>query len=143
MPLIGGGGAGNVTGGANPAGIGIGLNYVGNYAYAYSGTFPGSTTTTTILDTNSGSEIIVGEFQLNACVATGSPNVGLITGADIEFDGQVIARIKADGQAETTPASETQKVVIPPYTRITVKVDADDNQAGRLGTVTFTGRTYA
>ena len=38
MPLVGGGGAGNIAGG-NPAGTGTSLNYIGNHAYAYSGNF--------------------------------------------------------------------------------------------------------
>ena len=35
MPLVGGGGAGNVSGG-NPSGTGT-LNFIGDHAYAYSG----------------------------------------------------------------------------------------------------------
>ena len=140
MALIAG--AGNPTGGSNPSGTGNILNYIGEFVYAYSGSFEGSQTTQTVIDTTSSSQVIVGQFQLNACVATGSPNVGLITGADISFDGQLVARIKADGQSENTPASQLQAVVIPPYTKITVEVDSDDNQAARLGTVTFTGRVY-
>lgn len=124
------------------AGPGLGLQYIQDRVFAYSGTFLGSTTTATVIDTHSGSGTIVGEFQLNACVATGAPNVGLITGADIIFNGTLIARIKADGQAENTPASQTQAVVIPPYTSIQVDVDSDDNQAARVGTVTFVGRVY-
>jgi len=124
------------------AGAGLDLNYIGDRVFAYSGGFQASTTAATVIDTNSGSGTIVGEFQLNACVATGSPNVGTITGADIKFNGILIARIKADGQAETTPASETQSVVIPPYTSIEVDVDSDQDQAARLGTITFVGRVY-
>ena len=36
MPLVGGGGSPNVTG-ANPAGTGGGLNYIGNHCYAFRG----------------------------------------------------------------------------------------------------------
>ena len=141
MALIAG--AGNPTGGSNPAGTGNTLNYIGDFVYAYSGSFPATTSGVTVISTTSSSQVIVGKFQLNACIATGAPNVGTITGADINFDGQLIGRIKADGQAETTPASETQDVVIPPYTKITVEVDSDQDQAARFGTVTFTGRVYA
>ena len=34
MALVGGGGSPNVAGGANPAGVGSGLNYVGEFCYA-------------------------------------------------------------------------------------------------------------
>ena len=121
---------------------GLGLRYIQDRVFAYSGSFQASTTVQTVIDTNSGSGTIVGEFQLNAPVATGAPNVGMIAGADIIFNGTLIARIKADGQAENTPASQTQAVVIPPDTTIRVDVDSDDNQAARLGTITFVGRVY-
>ena len=37
MALIGGGGAGNVAGGANPSGVGSGINYIGDHCYGNSG----------------------------------------------------------------------------------------------------------
>jgi hypothetical protein len=120
----------------------LSFSTIGSHIYGFSGTFASSTTAATVLNANTGKGYIVGEFQLNACVATGSPNVGAITGADITFNGVLVARIKADGQAETTPASVTQKVVIPPYTAIQVDVDSDQDQVARLGSVTFVGRVY-
>jgi len=38
MPLIGGGGAGNVAGGSNPTGIGSTLSYIGDHVTGTSGT---------------------------------------------------------------------------------------------------------
>ena len=50
MPLVGGGGAGNVGGGA-PVGVGSSINYIGNHAYAFSGQVTSGTgTTITMLD---------------------------------------------------------------------------------------------
>ena len=52
MPLVGGGGAGNVAGSSNPAGTGTGLNHVGNFAYAYSGIRNIDNTITNLLEFN-------------------------------------------------------------------------------------------
>jgi len=121
---------------------GLGIRYVQNYAYAYSGTFQSSTTAQTVIETTTGSGIIVGEFQLNGPVQAAEPNVGTNTIAVIKFNGETISLLKTDTANETQPGSETQKVIIPPFTTISVSVDSDNNQAARLGTVTFTGRVY-
>ena len=124
------------------ASAGLDLNYIGKHAYAYSGTFEGSTTAQTVIDTSSGNGYLVGEFQLNAIVSATDPAVGNPTLAQILFNGTIIAIIKAEAGTEDTPSSERQKVIIPPYTKIQVIVDSDDNQASRLGSITFVGRIY-
>ena len=127
---------------ASVASVGPGIRYAGDYVYAYSGTFQSSTTAQTVIETTTGSGIIVGEFQLNGPVQAAEPNVGTICTGDIKFNGETIAIIKTDTASESQPGSESQKVIIPPFTTISVSVDSDNNQAARLGTVTFTGRVY-
>jgi len=127
---------------ASIASTGKGIRYIGNWAYMFSGTFQSSTTAQTVIDTTTGSGIIVGEFQLNGPVQAAEPNVGTICTGDIKFNGETIAIIKTDTASESQPGSETQKVIIPPLTSVTISVDSDNNQAARLGTVTFTGRVY-
>ena len=56
MPLIGGGGAGNVAGGANPSGTGSGINYIGKHAYAYNSITAGTTDATIGLQFTTGGE---------------------------------------------------------------------------------------
>ena len=68
MALIGGGGAGNVAGGANPSGTGTSLNYIGNHAYANSGVIQTETSAAPHLNFTTGGEYIVGELELQgAC----------------------------------------------------------------------------
>jgi len=124
------------------ASAGLDLNYIGKHAYAYSGTFEGKTAAQTVIDTSSGNGYIVGEFQLNAIVNATDPAAGNPTLAQILFNGTIIAIIKAEAGTEQTPSSETQKVIIPPYTKIQVIVDSDDNQSSRLGSIVFVGRIY-
>ena len=124
------------------ASAGLDLNYIGKHVYAYSGTFEAKTAAQTVIDTTSGNDYIVGEFQLNACVGSTDPATGTPTLAQILFNGIIIGIIKAEAISEDTPSSERQKVIIPPYTKIEVIVDSDDNQSARLGTIGFVGRVY-
>jgi len=124
------------------AGAGLDLNYIGKHAYAYSGTFEGSTSAQTVIDTHSGNGYLVGEFQLNAVVNSTDPAVGNPTLAQILFNETIIAIIKAEAGTEDTPSSERQKVIIPPYTKVQVIVDSDDNQSSRLGSIVFVGRIH-
>ena len=49
MPLVGGGGAPNVAG-SNPTGTGSSINYIGNHAYAMSGSVDVNNNETTLLE---------------------------------------------------------------------------------------------
>jgi outer membrane protein assembly factor BamB len=146
MSLIGGGGsgaggAGNPVG-ANPAGIGTSINYIGNHAYAYSGTFQASTTVATALDFNTGREYIFGRVYLNGTIEMGSGS-GEITTADILFNGETVARLKVDSAEEDQPVTAFNDLIVPAYTHVEIKIDSSANNSGRLATVVFTGRVYA
>ena len=122
MPLVGGGGAPNVAGGSNPAGTGTSLNYVGNLCYAYSGQFGESTSPQTTLNFTTGSELIRGVIQFNCFVDPTDPTSGSRGSCTISLDSQPIATIKADGLSETTPSSESQALIIPPFTTVTATI---------------------
>lgn len=120
----------------------LGLSTIGDHVYGFSGTFEGKTSAQTVINANTGKGYIVGEFQLNAVVGATDPAIGNPTLAQILFNGIIISIIKAEAGTEDTPSSERQKVIIPPYTNVQVIVDSDDNQAARLGSITFVGRSY-
>jgi hypothetical protein len=141
MALVGGGGAGNVAG-SNPAGTGTSLNYIGNHAYAYSGTFTGSSTDQTVLDFSTGSEYLVGELQVNAPVDDDATEVGSTLVARISFNNEEIALLKCESATADTPSSERMKMLIPAYTRVTVIFDNNNTQADQYQTCTFVGRIY-
>ena len=138
MPLVGVSGAGNIAG-SNPAGTGSGLNYAGNLCYAYSGGFGESQSPQTALDFTTGGELIKGVMQFNCFVGETDPSAGSRGSCTISMDSQVIAIIKADGLSETTPSSELQALVIPPFTHITAVIDSTGTTSTNKGTVIFTG----
>jgi hypothetical protein len=125
MPLVGGGGAGNVSGG-NPAGTGTGLNYIGKHAYAYSGSVaipPNSLTT--MLKFSTGNQYIVGSFQFTGSFSSlGNDSVRY----QLLVNGEVIE------DTEYTPANDAQyadaptPILLPSYSSIEIK--ATHNQGG-------------
>jgi len=137
MPLVGGGGAGNVAGG-NPAGTGTGLNYLGEHAYAYSGnvTF-GTGDYTSLLNFTTGGTYIVGYFQVSS--TSGS---GVNTDSRILLNGEAIMQNEYGSTGPTAPdAGNPTYIIVPPYSN--VKFDFVSQSGDLTFQVMFTGRVYA
>ena len=144
MPLVGGGGAGNIAGGSNPAGTGTTLNYIGNHVYAYSGTFPSTNASQTMLEFSTGSEYIVGELTANGAIDFSSGNIdaGVASGYRISINGEVISQLKTDSGAEDMPSNSIQELVLAPFTDVKVELISGGTNTGFLNTTTFVGRIY-
>jgi hypothetical protein len=142
MPLIGGGGAGNVAGGSNPSGIGSVLNYVGDHVYAYSGTFAATTSAQTTLEFTTGPEYIVGQMVTNGAILFSTAG-GLKSAFQISLNGQIVAITQIDNQIDHSPGPPTIPLILAPFTKVKVEVDSDDNNANVFSTTMFTGRVYA
>ena len=118
MPLVGGGGAGNVAGGSNPAGTGTSLNYVRfkdkTLAYAYSGAIAVPTGGATMLAFETMNEAIIGHIQYNIGEDTGNN-----FRCDVILNGQTnISYVIALDNREAT---NVLYIVIPPYTKVEIK----------------------
>ena len=139
MPIIGGGGAGNVAGGATPTGTGNTLNYIGNHAYANSGTYEATTSSQTVLEFTTGNNYIVGTLQLNSAIQFS--NVSLRqTAAKISYDSQTVALIV--GSAEDAPVSQATDILIPPFTNVKIEVISAVDDSDNFVTVSIVGRVY-
>jgi len=125
----------------NTASIGKTLKYVGSHAYAYSGTIAGSTTSVTALEFTTGSQYIMGEFQINIPTTYGT--VASLEGwMRISLNGESIAILHIGLTAADSQTTAIQQVMIPPYTNVTAEVVSSDNQAARVTAATFSGRVY-
>jgi len=140
MPLVGGGGAPNVSGGANPAGTGSGLNYVGNHVYAISGSIAADNNNTTLLDfTTGGSSYIVAELQIGSDTGSGDDYI-----YSVEFNGEVIMTTYAQRIDQGFPDYGFPfKFIIPAETRVTIKADNQSTSTGRSTYAAIMGRVYA
>jgi hypothetical protein len=121
---------------------GLGIRYIGDYVYAYSGAYGAETAASTKLEFTTGSGVIAGVFQLNTPVSTGT-GIQAST-AQVLFNDEVVARIKTLGSTSNQgfSSSQTQDLIIPPFTKVEVIVTSTDDQAGQLGSVVITGRVY-
>jgi hypothetical protein len=147
MTLIGGGGsgaggAGNPVGG-NPAGVGTGLNYIGNHAYANSGEVLVNNNTVTMLEFTTGSSYFVGSFSYGVDQNASLGGSKLI-GFTISLDGQKIMQLVTQ-TATNYPIIDIDnnyQLLIPPYTK--VKIESETTNSTNVPTYAMlTGRVYA
>ena len=126
---------------ASVASTGLGIRYIGQHCYAYSGRITASSTTGTYLEFTTGSGYIVGEMQFNGYLQY--DNISLRQGAfQIQLNGEYVAELEVADNAEDMPFSVTQKVIIPPLTKVEITARADDNDADNFATITLVGRVY-
>ena len=147
MALLGGGvgGAGNPVGGSF-TGPSLGLEYILDRCYGYSGSVQTDTTTQTLLEFTTGNVLIVGEIT---CVgATANNGAGITAGAisvfTLSFNGGEIARFKSDTRSASDwgPPSSTYPIIIPAYTEVKLEVLSGDATAGMFTTCLIAGQTF-
>jgi hypothetical protein len=138
MALVGGGGAPNVAG-SNPAGIGTGLNYVGDFAYAYSGFVEALTGGTTALNFTTGSEVIYATLHYTGVIAKTNPAAGQRGNALVSMNDTDISTIFVD--VNDIGGVNSIELMIPPYSKVTVIMYADAS-AGNVHACHLTGRVY-
>ena len=139
MPLVGGGGAGNV-GGGSAAGVGTSLNYIGNHVYANSGTISVPTAETTLIDgsTANNSYVLAG-IQLG-CIDKVSDDFDL----SVKINGEIIMGIQLDNtNQEYSYGMYPITLVIPPNSRLEVTLTNISQDVGRDWYAILTGEVYA
>ena len=143
MPLVGVGGTGNTAASGGTAGTGTGLNYVGDFAYAYSGaiSIAQSSPEQTMLKFSTGSATIVGTIQASQG-STASTNDMRFT---VSFNGEIVGQLLHGGDSQYWGGSfeNGMKVIIPPFTEVTVTGYNVSANTGRSSTCSVTGRVYA
>lgn len=138
-------GAGNPVGGFNPAGTSKGLNYIGEHAFANSGFYTAANTTNglDVLTFTTGSSYLVGELAFNGYAAISEPTYGTDGACEIKFNDEIVATLKNGTGAEVMPTNTKIDIIIPPYTKVNVRLEADGTNATIGATVMITGRVYA
>jgi len=127
---------------ASTVSTGLGLRYVGEWVYAYSGRYEAKTDKQTVLDTTSGSGIIVCRINFNGFVHENVPGTGTAGMAEILFNDLNISILRSESGALDAPYTVYEKFVIPPFTKVKVTVDADSDSGQYWGSVNLVGRVY-
>lgn len=135
-------GGGNPVGGSNPAGVGSSINYIGEFAYAYSGGFGASTSPITGLDFTTGAEYLVGQLTLSLAVQDSAASNSAAF-SNVDLNGELICNMQAGFAGADSVPSNTIDVIIPPFSRLQANLYSDENQSNRKLTLMFTGRVYA
>jgi len=122
-----------------------GLSIVGEYSYAFSGTFPSVNGDQTMLSFSTGKEFHVGKFTFNGPVNMDNAGAGGSAVYQISFNGQIVALGKVDTVTGNVPPAQNQfqEVIIPPLTTVELISRCGEDTAAELVTATFTGRVYA
>ena len=143
MPIVGptgggqaGFGSGSFTGPAEA------LEIVGDFAYAYSGAFGGSTAVTTRLKFTTGNYLFVGNIRLAGMIDLTSASGGSIATMAVNMNGQTVLVTKTDGTEEDMPSGDVAPFIIPAYTEVEVTQDAQNTDPDLKGTISITGRIY-
>jgi hypothetical protein len=140
MPLIGGGGSPNVSGGGNPAGTGTSITYIGDHAYAYSGTIAVGSGNTTMLDfTTAANTYIMAEVEFHGDISgVGNAETVFL----IKMDGQDISKTEWNATVDHTLMDTPTRLLLPPATRVQVQM-AQASGGDINFQATMTGRVYA
>jgi len=123
---------------ASIASTGLGIRYVGEFAYAYSGPIPCNNVETTLIETLTGSGTIVGSFQPDYAEA-------IVYSEDLLFqvymNDQVIYMTTLSAATSYTPTEEIE-IILPPLTKFKITGTNTTNTSNRKGAIVFTGRVY-
>jgi len=122
---------------AGIASPGFSIRYIGNWAYAYSGVIGVPNVETTLVESTSGSGIIVGRVQFAYGDQTGENFKYKVFFNDLEIMSNVTS-----GTTDTPTGPAFYGIIIPPFT--IVKLTAENLSAvqARDQSVLLTGRVY-
>jgi hypothetical protein len=146
MPLIGGGGAGNVAG-STFAGGSKSLDIIGDFAYAYNqiGTAQVQSPTATLSFTT-GNYVFKGHWTV--CGAVNKDNDSDTGGIDqfyFKLNTTTVMSLRTDTQSQQieSPQSMTVPIIIPPFTLVEALAVSEVNNDNWLVSNTLVGRIYA
>jgi len=123
------------------ASVGLGLNFVGDQVYAYSGAHNGTASYVPYLLFTTGKEPILAKVNFNGAPSPDDPSTGGESICRISLDGQVISYMKTSTNSpDATGSVQQNTLVIPPFTKVEIDVRTLANAAFQ-GTVIFTGKT--
>jgi len=135
-------GAGNpVVGATSPS---KNINYIGDHVYAYSGFYTAADTTNglDVLTFTTSNHYIIGTVTFNGYAAISEPTYGTDGACEVKMNDQVVIVLKNGTASEVMPTNTVCDIVIPPYTKVNIRLEADGSNATVGATVVIMGRVY-
>jgi len=121
------------------ASTGLTLNYIGKFCYAYSGTISINNETKTLLEFETGSNVIKAKFSfgIDLNVLYSSKFIGYI----VSLNDSIVMRSILDDNVQEGFDNDPCRLILPPYTK--VKIEAlTDSATDNLTYGIITGRVY-
>ena len=126
---------------ASVASTGLGLRYIGQHCYAYSGIILSADGSKTCLGPfTSGSGYITGKYLLSGGLFISDVGEGANIIYTLKLNDQIIWEIKITTNPEGSPTAYTPPLLIPPITKVEILVQA--SQANLECSASLTGRVY-
>jgi len=126
---------------ASVAATGLGIRYVGQYAYAMSGTTSVDQNETVLLQFTTGVGIIDADFGFWYATAVGGGNIGDDYLFRILFNDALILTQNMNASKEIY-LPNYPKLIIPPLTFVTVSAQNSTDSSANAISATVTGRVY-
>jgi len=126
---------------ASTASTGLGIRYIGNYCYGYSGTKNGSSSFVDYLNFITGAGVIKGRLYDNGSPNPDDPSAGGESISRVTFNGAIIAYQKVSTNSPDNNPGGYNDFIIPPFTHVEVAMRTLANSAFQ-GNFVFVGRVY-
>ena len=122
---------------ASVAATGLGIRYIGNWAYALSGSIGVDDNETVLLNFTSGSGVLVAKIQFNMLSVSGDDYQ-----YKIKFNDQVVQSYVFTAASSRAKPDNELNLIIPPFSIFTATAQniANDNSADQI--IALTGRVY-
>ena len=122
---------------------GLGLRYVGNYAYAFSGHLAVDTSAVLHFSFTSGSGVLVADLYCNGATKLSDPGAGRTTVWYLSFNDILVAGLKTDSAAaDFAGPTIHNKIIIPPFTKVKLEAYSESSTADRLTSAVISSRVY-
>jgi hypothetical protein len=128
----------SLLGVSNPVGIGSGINYIGQHAYAYSGTISADNNDTEMLKFNTGNEYIVAKIQFFELTIS-NDNIQ----HSIEINGENVVSVLSSQTVGTSEPDQWIPVLFPPNSQIRILAKNAQGSGDLDSGVALVGRVYA
>tara|TARA_Y100000310_G_C20003668_1_gene499728 strand:- start:51 stop:473 length:423 start_codon:yes stop_codon:yes gene_type:complete len=116
------------------------LELVGDFAYAYSGTYPADGNSHSVFSFTTGNFVFVGKFKVNGALNPLSGSVANANG-EIKIGGATIGVGPMNTALDNNYFFE-QDIIIPPYTEVEGLINFFEIDSSDVATATITGRIY-
>jgi hypothetical protein len=124
---------------ASVAATGLGIRYVGNWIYGYSGAVGADDSETDLINANSGSGIIVAEVMFRYA---GTSPEGDNYVYRIRLNGEIVLSYLVDQTLENYAARHLAPIIIPPLTEVRLTAQNTTDGSTHNQAALLTGRVY-